>query len=156
MKKLFTLLLMLVPLLGFGQNFLENKNPGFESVGDMSKWRNFNGNASIERTTTDKHSGEASCKVTIASGGDWHGMMLNGKLSLNAGSYVFSAWVKGTAGNNINFMARVYDADGTTKKVDVAKSYELTGDWQQVQHPFDIDVTGYMLSPIGDFYKLKL
>ncbi|WP_289053203.1 T9SS type A sorting domain-containing protein [Carboxylicivirga marina] len=151
MRKLFTLLLMLVPLLGIAQtNLLENKNPGFEDAGanesdPPNKWKNINA-ATVTQDLSVFHSGAASAKAVVTTDGSYAGVQLNGKIDLGTGDYKVSAWVRGTKDNKIGIQIRQFDADNNEKKdgttaVTINQNYfiEVTDEWQLIEMEFTPD-----------------
>ncbi len=67
MKKSLLILFLLIPLIAFGQNLIQN--PGFESwtAGAPDDWTTVGGSITLVQNTANAHGGSSSCEVTFTS-----------------------------------------------------------------------------------------
>ncbi len=83
--------------------------------GSTSGWAGF-GPASVSYTNNDKHGGDWCLYVSDRSD-NWNGAYCNMASTLSPGeTYQFSAWVKGKAGDTVQFMLKYTDGEGDQYK----------------------------------------
>ncbi len=95
MKKIIILLITILPLLGFGQNYAIN--PTFV---DATDWTDINaGTGQGIVSPAESRTADGSTSYKIVSNGSNNSQVQNSNISgLEAGNYLFGYWVKGSAG----------------------------------------------------------
>ena len=125
MKKII-LLFTILPILAFAQV----SNNTFDS--DISNWDpHAGGNISWE--SSDGNSANGSLKIDVGGANNTGARVPNGSLNNGSGDYTFSAWIKGTAGNQVRldlFELGINQFNGGTVTT------LATSNWQFVEHTF--------------------
>ena len=129
------LFLMLLPFVGFSQNYAIN--PTFV---DGLDWSNANaGTGQGIVSPADSHTADGSTSYKIVSNGSFNSQIRNSNISgLEAGDYIFGYWVKGASG--VNTLPQIRDNNSNEN----GSAYTIidTNTWEYVEQTFSVSGLG--------------
>ena len=138
MKKITFLFLLMLPIIGFGQNLAPNP-----TINGNSDWSNLNAGTNQGYDATKTRTADGSGSWIVTSNGTFNSGIKSANIaagSLTAGDYTFKYYVYGTAGAKTKPIVR----DNGTKKNLNGEPYTIvtSNTWELVEQTFTLSGTG--------------